>query len=200
MARSAKLGGRGGAMRKEHVVERQGRQFVLYAGLLDLAHASGLKSIRTDLVQAPTDQNNRVAICACTVVLEKDGVERVFSGLGDAAPNNVAPAMQTCLLRMAETRAKARALRDAVNIGTAAFEELGDDGEGDTTERGYSPRGRRQAAQPAEASPTAARLPNGRVAVLNQSGAPCPVCHAPEGKAHGDSCSQVRRAAAPAAA
>ncbi len=126
-------------MRKEFMVERQGRSFCLYAGLLDLAHQQGLRSIRTELVQTPTEANNRVAICAATVVLEADGVERQFTGIGDAAPNNVAPAMQSCLLRMAETRAKARALRDAVNIGVAAFEELGEDEEpAATPERAYA--------------------------------------------------------------
>ena len=30
------------------------------------------------------------------VIIEKDGVERTFTGIGDAAPTNVAPAMQTC--------------------------------------------------------------------------------------------------------
>ena len=114
-------------MRKEFMIERQGRSFCLYAGLLDLAHQQGLRSIRTSLIQAPTDANNRVAICSATVLLHKDGEECEFTGIGDAAPNNVAPAMQSCLLRMAETRAKARALRDAVNIGVAAFEELGED-------------------------------------------------------------------------
>ena len=132
-------------MRKEFIVERQGRSFCLYAGLLDLAHQQGLKSIRTELIQAPTDANNRIAICSATVIVEANGVERQFTGIGDAAPNNVAPAMQTCLLRMAETRAKARALRDAVNIGVAAFEELGEEDAHDgAPERGYAigpPRG-----------------------------------------------------------
>lgn len=126
-------------MKKEFIVERQGRAFVLYAGLLDLAHQSGLKSIRTELVQAPAENNNRVAICTATVVLEKEGVERTFTGIGDASANNVAPMMLTCLIRMAETRAKARALRDSVNVGVTAFEELGEEDAVDgAPERGYT--------------------------------------------------------------
>jgi hypothetical protein len=126
-------------MKKEFIVERQGKSFVLYAGLLDLAHQNGLKSIQTELVQVPHESNNRVAIAIATVVLEKESVQYTFTGIGDAAPNNVAPAMQTCLIRMAETRAKARALRDAVNVGVAALEELGDEGAHDgAPERGYT--------------------------------------------------------------
>lgn len=126
-------------MKKEFLVERQGKNFVLYAGLLDLAHQQGLKSITTNLVQIPNETNNRIAICTATVVIEKDGVERTFTGIGDAALNNVAPAMQTCLIRMAETRSKARALRDAVNVGVAALEELGDEDATDgAPERGYA--------------------------------------------------------------
>lgn len=112
-------------MKKEFIVERQGRSFVLYAGLLDMAHTLGLKAIRTDLLQMPTDANQHVAVCQAVVTMERDGVERTFAGIGDAAANNVAPAMASCLIRMSETRAKARALRDAVNIGVAAFEEIG---------------------------------------------------------------------------
>lgn len=144
-------------MRKEFIVERQGKSFCLYAGLLDLAHQQGLKSLTTDLVQIPSEANNRVAICTATVVMEHDGNQRVFQGIGDAAVNNVAPAMAVCLIRMAETRAKARALRDAVNIGVSAFEELGEDDAHDgAPERGYAPprRSTRQptpAAQPAPA-------------------------------------------------
>lgn len=126
-------------MKKEFIVERQGRAFVLYAGLLDLAHQNGLKSIRTELIQIPSEDNYRVAIVVATVVLEKEGVERTFTAVGDAAPNNVAPMMLTCLMRMAETRAKARALRDSVNVGVTAFEELGEEDAVDgAPERGYS--------------------------------------------------------------
>ena len=126
-------------MKKEFIVERNGRSFVLYAGLLDEAHAQGLRSIATSLVQIPTEDNGRVAICQATVQTEKG----TFTGLGDAAPENVARPMATCLIRMAETRAKARALRDAVNVGVVALEELGEE---DAADVGESPRGRSVAA------------------------------------------------------
>ena len=171
-------------MRKEFLVERQGRTFCLYAGLLDLATQQGLKSITTEMIQAPTEANNRVAICTATVILERDGIERTFTGLGDAAPNNVAPAMQTCLLRMAETRAKARAMRDAVNIGMAALEEMGDDDE-------------QRPAQAARSTQSAAAATSTRagVSVINQTGESCPDCHAPAGKAHTSKCKIAQRAA-----
>lgn len=170
-------------MRKEFIVERQGRSFCLYAGLLDLAHQQGLKSITTDLIQAPTEANNRVAICASTVVMEDEkGTERTFTGIGDAAPNNVAPAMQQCILRMAETRAKARALRDAVNIGVAAFEELGDEEAHDgAPERGYQAR---RSATPAAARPAAAAATQGK----------CPECGT-TGKYHKPGCKHAEAAA-----
>lgn len=152
-------------MKREFIVERQGRAFVLYAGLLDLAHQQGLKSIRTELVQMPTEANNRIAICMATVVLEAEGQERLFTGIGDAAPNNVAPAMHTCLIRMAETRAKARALRDATNVGMAAFEEMDGDEPAKPKQRS-APRQRDEAAAPvtahaapAESAPKAAPKP-----------------------------------------
>jgi hypothetical protein len=51
---------------------------------------------------------------------------RRFSGIGDASPENVSRNIVPHLIRMAETRAKARALRDAVNVGATALEELSD--------------------------------------------------------------------------
>ncbi|MCL5960988.1 MAG: hypothetical protein M1358_17080 [Chloroflexi bacterium] len=121
-------------MKKEFVVERQGRLFVLYAGLLDEAHAQGLKSISTTLIQSPNESNNYVAICQAVVETEKGR----FSGIGDASPTNVAGAMANCTIRMAETRAKARALRDAVNVGVAALEELAEEDYGEPQSLGAS--------------------------------------------------------------
>jgi hypothetical protein len=109
-------------MKKEFTVERDGKTFVLYAGLLDLAHERGLKAITTTLVQIPNELNGNVAICHATVETDQG----TFTGLGDASPGNVNRMMSPHLIRMAETRAKARALRDAVNVGVTALEELAD--------------------------------------------------------------------------
>ena len=109
-------------VKREFIVERQGRSFVLYAGLLDLAHSQGLRAIRTRLLQIPGEENGQTAI----VQAEVDTDRGTFSGIGDASPANVTRAMLTCTIRLAETRAKARALRDAVNVGVTAFEELGE--------------------------------------------------------------------------
>ena len=110
-------------MRDEFMIMRQGKQYVLFAGLLDEAHARGLKGIDTDLVQVPTSENGNVAVVKATVEME-DG--RTFSGIGDASPDNVGRGIVPHIIRMAETRAKARALRDAVNVGSTALEELSD--------------------------------------------------------------------------
>jgi hypothetical protein len=107
-------------MKREFVINRQGKDYVLYAGLLDQAHQQGLKAIKTQLVQVPTNENGQMAICLAEVTTEKG----TFTGIGDADPGNVSRMMASALIRMAETRAKARALRDAVNIGLVALEEL----------------------------------------------------------------------------
>ena len=111
-------------MKREFLIDRQGKTFALYAGLLDEAHQNGLKSIRTRIVQAPAPENGDTTICVAEVEM---GDGRVFSGIGDANPQNVSRNIAAHAIRMAETRAKARALRDAINVGTVALEELGDE-------------------------------------------------------------------------
>src|SRR5918998_3975649 len=105
-------------MRDEFMITRQGKQYVLFQGLLDEAHNRGLRGIDTELIQVPDDANGNVAIVKATVKMEggeASEASRIFSGIGDASPGNVGRSIAPHLIRMAETRAKARALRDAVN-------------------------------------------------------------------------------------
>lgn len=107
-------------IRKEHVITRQGKEFVLYTGLLDAAHRAGLMGISTSLVDAPSAENGQTAICHA----EARFPWGVYSGIGDANVKNVGAMIGVHIIRMAETRAKARALRDGLNVGMASVEEL----------------------------------------------------------------------------
>lgn len=104
------------------IIKLQGRDYVLFEGLLDLAHREGLKKVETTLLQLPAADNGMTAIVRANVEIEKG----VFTGIGDASPDSVNRNMQPHIIRLAETRALARALRFAVNIGMTTLEELGD--------------------------------------------------------------------------
>lgn len=99
------------------------KEFVLYSGLLDLAHQKGIKRMIVEPIQYPTKDNKQEAICKATVE-SKDG--EVFIELADANPLNVNRMVVEHILRVSATRAKARALRDFTNIGMTCLEELGD--------------------------------------------------------------------------
>ena len=104
----------------ETVTVQGGKEHPTYAGVLNEAHKNGLKSIKTEMLQFPLEENQYVCIIKATVETEKG----VFEGIGDASPRNVNKMIAPHLIRMAETRAKGRALRDAVNIGQALREEI----------------------------------------------------------------------------
>jgi hypothetical protein len=86
----------------KHIITRQGKEFVLYEGLLDEAHRQGLRRITTTVIQIPHDDNGNMAIVQAEVETDRG----MFSGIGDAAPGNVNRMIVPHLLRMAETRAK----------------------------------------------------------------------------------------------
>jgi hypothetical protein len=115
-------------IRTIEIKDRNGRvvgtkEVVTYQGLLSKAHEEGLARVETALVQVPSDENGRTAIAKVVIETAKGR----FEAIGDASPDNVNSFIIPHLIRMAETRAKARALRDAVNVGILSFEEL--DGE-----------------------------------------------------------------------
>ncbi len=101
----------------------KGKDFVVYAGVLDLATQKGLLKLGVELLQFPTKENGNEAICRA-VAESKSG--EMFSDIGDANPRNCSSKVVKHLIRMASTRAKGRALRDMCNIGIACLEELAD--------------------------------------------------------------------------
>jgi hypothetical protein len=101
----------------------EGKDFVLYAGLLDLAHQKGLGKMQVEILQFPGTDNGHMAIVRA---LAESKLGELFVDVGDANPTNCNAKVVKHLLRMASTRAKARALRDFTNIGMTCLEELGD--------------------------------------------------------------------------
>ena len=109
---------------KRFIVDLKGKEFVTYAGLLDLAHQHGLTELKVEIVQIPTQDNGFECLVQATAVTESGAM---FSDLGDANPHNCNKSVAQHIIRMASTRAKARVLRDLSNIGITALEELGGD-------------------------------------------------------------------------
>jgi hypothetical protein len=97
-----------------------GRDFIEYQGLLAMAHEQGLLELGSTFISV-TDS----LALACAWAQFKDG--RKFWDAGDATPNNVHQQVKAHFPRVALTRAKARVLRDALNIGMVSVEELNED-------------------------------------------------------------------------
>jgi len=98
-------------------IERiQNKDFVKYEGLLVLAHERGLQS----LTAAWTYNDPELSLAHATAVFPFG----TFAESGDASPNNVTKKVAPHFRRVALTRAKARCLRDALNIGLVAVEEM----------------------------------------------------------------------------
>lgn len=108
---------------QRYIKNISGKDFVLYAGLLNEAHKIGLQSIETSLEKFEKTETSIVIIFKA-IVTGKD--KTFFHGYGDATEKNVSKMILPHMIRMAETRAKARALRDFTNIDLCSVEELSD--------------------------------------------------------------------------
>jgi len=117
------------AIESKFIVNLRGKDFPLYAGVLDAATKAGLMSLVTTIVQIPCPENGNMAVVLARAEFE-DG--RVFEDVGDCSPATTSPQLAPAALRLASTRAKGRALRDGINVGQTMFEEL--PGQDDTPE------------------------------------------------------------------
>ena len=108
------------------LISLKGKDYVMYKGLLYVAHQHGLEELTVEMISYDPDTKEAVCMATCK------GTRGLFIDVADASPQNVTRAMATCTLRMASTRAKARALRDYLGIGICSLCELpGDDTEPD---------------------------------------------------------------------
>jgi hypothetical protein len=101
----------------EHIVTIQGQSFVRFAGLLLMAHEKGLLHL-----SAVWTFNDPELSLAHAVATFQDG--RRFEESGDASPATVNKKVAGHFRRVALTRAKARALRDALGCDLVSVEEL----------------------------------------------------------------------------
>ena len=104
---------------KEFVTNIGNKEFVTYEGLLNLFHENGGKEISTELVSKKLGEEV-FFIFKATVTGERGS----YTGYGDACKGNVGAMIVKHMMRMGETRAKARALRDYNNVGMCSVEEV----------------------------------------------------------------------------
>ena len=102
----------------KHIANLQGKEYILFSGLLWLAHRNGLKSIETNLVQH--DREAGFALVKARVT----GDRGEFTAYGDADQITCGKKIAAAYIRMSETRAVARALRFFTGTGMTALEEL----------------------------------------------------------------------------
>ncbi len=101
----------------QFVTQLHGKDFVQYSGLLAMAHERGLVNLSAHFISV----TEGLALAEATAEFQ-DG--RTFMECADATPTNVNPKVKAHFARMALTRAKARALRDALNIAMCSVEEI----------------------------------------------------------------------------
>lgn len=99
-----------------------GQDYSTFAELITEAHKRGLKGMTNNLLEHVFEDGKPVyAVVEATATFENG----VYQGIGDATRENTNRGISPHLIRMASTRAMARALRVALGVGKTAIEELG---------------------------------------------------------------------------
>jgi hypothetical protein len=94
-----------------------GKPHIRYVGLLAMAHAKGLVSLKAHFISVTPE----LALAEAEATFA-DGT--TYQECADSTPGNVPAHIRPHYPRMALTQAKARALRDALNVTMVAIEEL----------------------------------------------------------------------------
>lgn len=112
----------------KEIVNIQGKNYICYAGLLRLAHENGLTNLQVEMIKG-IEGGAMCHVRARFWIVSKDAHrERYFDGIGTGTSKNLSQKSFAAnyQFEMAQTRAKARALRDGLNIGEVSAEEISD--------------------------------------------------------------------------
>jgi hypothetical protein len=135
------------------VAVQGGKLHPTYTFVRQEAEKHGLVSLECKVVQYPSAENGQLAVVEATATFPgPDGRERVFTEIGDCDNSNCNARIAPHKVRMAATRAKGRAMRDALCITEALVEELYGEEEAPT-----------RAVQPPHVASGADRAPQGVV-------------------------------------
>ena len=102
---------------KKFITKIKDKEFVVFEGLLDMFHRNGGKDVSTELIKV----TGKGTVIFKAVV---SGERGAFEAHGDANAENVNSMIAPHFIRMAETRAIARAMRLYNNIGMTSAEEI----------------------------------------------------------------------------
>ena len=102
----------------DYIIRLQNKEYVLFNGLLFLAHKQGLKSIHTEIIEHKRDEK------FCLVKATVNGEKGTCTSYGDADPSTCGKKIADAYIRMADTRATARALRFYSGIAITSLDEL----------------------------------------------------------------------------
>ena len=120
------------------IIGIQGKDYILHSGLTYLMnHYFPAYSMQCKMIHFNPNENYKGVIYKCTCSAPMIGAKAVIDGQvvedikvttahGDASPNNVGSRVRSSMLRVGETRAKNRAMRDFLSINMCSFEELDD--------------------------------------------------------------------------
>lgn len=119
-----------GSVRLIKAAQKDSSDLTNFETLLNDAYSKGLVGIRTDVVNI--DMEKKFAVFKAIVFMNTKNehgelVQKTFEAYGDATQDNCGELVQKHFIRMAETRAIARALRWATNNAKAAVEETESD-------------------------------------------------------------------------
>lgn len=159
-------------IKEEYIVSKGGKSFVLADGLSEAASRTfATYSVQLEVIQIGNASNDQTWVVKAIVSCENG----IFEALGDASPTNVGPAMKTVLPRLADTRAKSRALKLALGAGALAiFDDPDEDDDARAQNSAQDTRARLNARDRAQAEPAVFTDPPRPIQRAQQTDPPAP--------------------------